>query len=289
MITRKEILAALEETDQLPPFPDVVLHVEKELSRLDASIDRLVALLEQDMTLVAQMLRVANSAYYGGRTRIMSVRDAAIRLGLRELQRIVYTAAFVGRYRQVGGASAERFWGHSLAVGMAARAVCRFCKRPVSHEILDAAYVAGLLHDLGALALMHWFAEEFAETVAATREHGGTTSECELARWGMDHGEVGGLLAERWNLPELVRLAITYHHQPWLVDPRGRPVVRLVHIADFICTNQGFGRDETGLPSWFDAEAWDSLGLSIDDSQAIIAQVRVDGEQSVVMAKVLIS
>ena len=289
MITRKEILAALEGADQLPPFPDVVIHVEQELSRPDASINRLVALLEQDMTLVAQLLRVANSAYYGSRTHITSVKDAAIRLGLRELQRIVYTAAFVGKYRQVGGTSAERFWGHSLAVGMAARAVCRFCKHPVTQETLEAAYVAGLLHDLGALALMHWFAAEFAETVAATREHGGTTSECELARWGIDHGEVGGLLAERWNLPELVQLAITYHHQPWLVDPRGRPVVRLVHIADFICTNQGFGRDETGLPSWFDAEAWDSLGLSIDDSQAIIAQVRIDGEHSVVMAKVLTS
>ena len=289
MITRKEILAALEGADQLPPFPDVVTRVEQELFRPDTSINRLVALLEQDMTLVAQLLRVANSAYYGSRTRITSVKGAAIRLGLRELQRIVYTAAFVGKCRQVGGTSAERFWGHSLAVGMAARAVCRFCKHPVTQETLEAAYVAGLLHDLGALALMHWFAEEFAETVVATRERGGTTSECEIARWGIDHGEVGGLLAERWHLPELVQLAIMYHHQPWLVDPRGRPVVRLVHIADFICNNQDFGRDETGLPSWFDAEAWDSLGLSIDDSQAIIAQVRIDGEQSVVMAKVLTS
>jgi HD-like signal output (HDOD) protein len=287
VITRKEILAAIEGADQLPPFPDVVIRVEQELSKPDASINKLVTLLEQDMTLVAQLLRVANSAFYGGKTRITSIRDAAVRLGVGELQRIVCAAACVGRYRQVGGMNAERFWGHSLAVAMAARAVCRFCKQPVSQETHEAAYVAGLLHDLGALALMHWFAAEFAETVAATREQGGSTSECELARWGIDHGEVGGLLAERWNLPQLIQHAITYHHQPWLVAPSSRPVVRLVHIADFICTNQGFGREETGLPTWFDAEAWDALGLSIDDSQAIIAQVRADGEKSVVLARVL--
>jgi HD-like signal output (HDOD) protein len=239
------------------------------------------------MTLVAQLLRVANSAYYASKSKITSVREAALRLGMRELQRIVYTAAFVGRYRQVGGASAERFWGHALAVAMASRAVCRFCKQPVPQDASESAYVAGLLHDLGALALMHWFSAEFAEVIASTREQGETTSECEFKRWGIDHCEVGALLAQRWKLPRPIHEAIRHHHQPWLADPLYRTVVRLVHIGDFICNNQGFGRDEIGLPTWFDSEAWDSLGLSIDDSQAIIEQVRADGEKSVVLANVL--
>ena len=139
MLTRKEILVAVERANQLPPFPDVVIRLEKEISRPDASINKLVSLLEQDMTLVAQLLRVANSAYYASKSKITSVREAALRLGMRELQRIVYTAAFVGRYRQVGGDSAERFWGHSLAVAMASRAVCRFCKQAVPSEASESA------------------------------------------------------------------------------------------------------------------------------------------------------
>jgi HD-like signal output (HDOD) protein len=289
VITRKDVLTALESADQLPPFPDVVIRVEKELSRPDASINKLVGLLEQDMTLVAQLIRVANSAFHASKSRITTVREAALRLGMRELRRIVYTAAFVGRYRNTGGARSERFWCHSLAVAMASRAVCKFCKQPISPEAHEAAYVAGLLHDLGALALLHWFEAECAETVVATREQGGTTSECEFARWGIDHAEVGGLLAKRWQLPRLIQQGIRYHHQPWLADPADRTVVRLVHIADFVCSNQGFSRDETGLPNWFDSDAWDSLGLSLDDSQSIIDEVRTDGENSVVLAKALTS
>jgi len=287
--TREEILAAAKRADHLPPFPDVILRLEKELSRPDVSINKLVQLLEQDMTLVAQLLRVANSAFYASKSRITTVREAAVRLGMRELQRIVFTAAFIGRYRGLGGRRAERFWAHSLAVAMAARAVCKFCKHPVSSEANEAAYAAGLLHDLGALALMHWFEAEFEETIAATREQGTTSSESEFTRWGIEHGEVGGILAERWKLPRPIQQAVRFHHSPWLAEPLDRTVVRLVHIADFVCSNQGFGRDDTSLPTWFDSDAWDSLGLSIDDSQSIMAEVHKDGDNSVVLAKVLTS
>lgn len=112
MIDRKDILAALEGADQLPPFPDVLIRLERELSQPDVSVLRLASLLEEDVALVAQLLRVANSAYYGGRTRITSVADAAIRLGMQELRSIVYTAAVIGRYRPVGRVNMPLFWGH---------------------------------------------------------------------------------------------------------------------------------------------------------------------------------
>lgn len=288
MIDRKDILAALEGADQLPPFPDVLIRLERELSQPDVSVLRLASLLEEDVALVAQLLRVANSAYYGGRTRITSVADAAIRLGMQELRSIVYTAAVIGRYRPVGRVNMPLFWGHSLAVGMAAGAVCRSCKVRVPKEVYEAAYVAGLLHDLGAIALTQWFPEESFAAHVAIREHGGTASAYELEMWGIEHGEVGGLLAERWSIPVSIQQAIMHHHQPWLVGPEHRTLVRVIHIADFICNNLGFGRDESVFPNWFDPEAWDALGLSIEDSQSIISQVRAAADKSIVLTKVLV-
>lgn len=287
MIARNDILAALERADQLPPFPEVVIRLERELSNPDVSLDRIVRLLEKDVALVAQLMRVANSAYYSGISRLSSVKDAAIRLGTQELRRIVYSATVIGRYRQLCHVDADRFWSHSLTVAMTARVVSEFSKRPIPRAVQEASYVAGLLHDLGAIALMHWFPKEYAETTIDVREHGGTASEYELTHWGMEHGEVGGLLAESWHLPMGVQQAIACHHQPWLAGPSERELVYLVHIADFICTNQGYGRDDYGFPRWFDPNAWDSLGLSLDEASAIIQKVRAQAEKSSVLVKVL--
>lgn len=287
MIGRSDIITAARSAKDLPPFPDVVIRLEKEMSRPDVSIERMVALLEQDVSLVAQLIRVVNSAYYAGKSQITTVRDAAVRLGMQELRRIIYAAAVVGRYRKFANDGAERFWAHSLAVAMASRAICKFCRVRIPSETIESAYVAGLLHDLGALVLLHAFPDDCTIIAGTVHDSGGTISDAELRAWGIDHGEVGSLLAQAWGLPLGVQLAIGHHHQPWLVEADQRPLVRLVHIADFVCTNQGYGRDESGFPVWFDAESWDCLGLSLDDSQKIIDQVRIESDKSVVLARTL--
>jgi HD-like signal output (HDOD) protein len=286
---RDQILQALERAHQLPSFPEVVVRLERELSRPDASVQKVVPLLQEDAILVAQVLRVANSVFNAGKSPIVSIEQAAVRLGLRELRRVVYAGAVIQRWRTMGSVNPERFWSHSLAVGLAGRAVSSLSANRGPEAQLESVYVAGLLHDLGAMVVMHLFPEEYSKILAILSERGGTASEHELVLWGIDHGEVGGILAARWALPQAIQEAIQFHHQPWLAGPEQRDLVRLVHIADFVCNNQGLGRDGSGFPNWFDAASWDALGLSLDQSEAIIGRVRAEGDNSVVLAKALVT
>lgn len=289
MIGRDDILKVLGQADRLPPFPDVVTRLETELSSPNVSNRRISSLLAQDAVLVSKLLRVANSAYYVGNQNIASVDDAIVRLGFRELRRLVYSASIIGRYQKLGKGVMPRFWEHSLSVALASRAMCDFCKQPVAVDVQEAAYVAGLLHDLGAIVLMHWFPEDYRHVVAGLRAEGGLASDHESKLFGIEHGEVGGILAAQWALPPGIQQAIMCHHQPWRAVDEQRSLVRLVHIADFICNNQGYGREEFGSPHWFDPEAWDFLGLGIDDIQAIIGRVRAEANRSIIMAKALVS
>jgi HD-like signal output (HDOD) protein len=288
-LDRDRVIKALQKVEKLPAFPEIVLRVERELSQPDASIRKLVVLLQQDAGLVANVLRAANSAYYAGNAKIASVEQAAVRLGLRQVRQIISASAVVTKYRNIAKAHSMRFWGHSLAVAMTARALLNLCQQAIPTDDQESLFVAGLLHDLGLLALLHLFPAEYETLLAQQHEQGGDSSSLETAAWGVEHGEAGAILVSRWALPPPVEQAIRFHHKPWLAGPEHRAAVQLVHIADFVCNNQGFNRDDAEFPNWFDPQAWDSLGLSMDQCSVIVERVRAEGERSVVLTKALMA
>lgn len=279
-LSRQVILEAVDHTDHLPPLPRVVSEIERELARDDPAPARVARIIEQDPALCAGVLRLANSALYARRTPVTDVVQAIGRLGLGETQRVVTAASVMGAWREVPGVDLERFWWHSVAVGLVSMQFARRVRAVLPRESTDSAFLAGLLHDIGALIVAQAFPEHTAELHREPLAEGESLADRELRVWGVDHGEIGATLAAGWNLPPVLREAMSFHHQPWLAAPDVTSLVQLVHVADFFCTNQGFGRRVDGCPGWLDRGAWDGLGLDLADVFPGLEEVQDRGAAS---------
>jgi HD-like signal output (HDOD) protein len=279
-MTRDKIIEAVQGTNDLPSFPDVVLKLQEEFRKSEPSIARVGQIVEQDPAISARFLKVANSAYYSRTQKISSIQNAVTRLGLEEARLLALATGLVSQFGDFGGGDPQRFWGHSLAVALSVRIMSELSSKAISESVADSAFTGGLLHDLGVLILFHLFPEPYGELTKIVMEKGGTPGDVEREQWGTDHGEVGEILALRWKLPESICQAIRYHHCPWEAAPKHRSLVQLVHLSDFVCNNQGFGRTESGFPEEFDQGAWDALGLDLNQVPEIIEQVRQEGQRS---------
>ena len=287
-ISRDQIMAAVSTQKSLPSVPDLVIRLEAELRKDEPSVDEVAKLMEQDPALSLKVLSVANSAFYSRGKAAATVRQAMMRLGFSEIRRMAVAALVVDNYRDFSGGSPALFWGHSLAVAFATRAVAEFCSCELTDDAVEAAFTCGLLHDLGIMAMGQLFPAEHQTLVARHLRDGGDFCDLEIDEFGIDHGEVGALMMRNWSLPDELVEVVAHHHSPWMIAPDNvmrLHLTQLVHLSDFICNNQGYGRRRQVLPASFDESAWESLGLTLDAVPGIIARVREEGGRSEVFMK----
>ncbi|MBN2798876.1 MAG: HDOD domain-containing protein [Deltaproteobacteria bacterium] len=264
----------------LPSFPQVVLQVERELAKPDAAVGAVAALVEQDPPLAARFLALANSSFYSRGNPTSSALQAVSRLGLAEARQVVLATALLQSFGSLGGADPHRYWTHSVTTALLTRELAKLCSSTLSRGLVDAAYLAGLLHDIGALALAHLFPEEYQPVIDALEESGRPAWEVELDLLGFHHGEVGELLVHGWGLPPAVCASVRFHHEPWSAPQPIIQLVRLVYLSDFVSSNQGFERHQGNLSQDFEAGAWDGLGYTIEQVQEILAQALALGTRS---------
>lgn len=276
-LTRAAILEAVADTEHLPPLPRVVADVERELMMPDPSAAAVARSIERDPALAATILRLANSALYLRRSPVSAVGQAVTRLGLTETRRVVLAAALMGLWRKVPGVDLERFWSHSIAVAFVSSLLLPHVKQGISNEAAQTVFTAGLLHDIGALILAQRFPEETIFLYERGYAEGRAFAELELEAWDIDHAEVAAVLAATWNLPAMLRDAMSFHHRPARAAAENRTLVQLVHFADFYCTSHGIGRHVDESPGTLDADAERALALDPDGD---LGDLRDKSEQS---------
>lgn len=264
----------------LPSFPEVVTAVERELARPEPSVRAVSELVEQDPPLAARFLGLANSSFYSRGHSTSDVFQAVSRLGLAEARQVVLATALLSQFGKLGGADPHRFWVHSLTTALLTRSLAQLSPIPLPKPLVSAAYLAGLLHDIGALALAHLFPEVYDPIVEEVAASGRASWEVEVERLGFHHGEVGELLVQFWALPPAIYASVRFHHEPWAAPRPVVQLIRLVYIADFVASNQGYERIE-GVPvPEFEPGAWDGLGLDLTQVQEILSQAIAQGTRS---------
>ncbi len=264
----------LEQANDLPTLPTIVLQLHRVLDDERAGPVQVAAIIEQDPSLTARLLRAANSAAFsrGGNT-IGSVSAAVARMGVNQVRAVCIVLAVVKAF---GGGGRrldhQRFWLHAATVAATAQRLWeRFDDR--SGIKAEDAYVAGLLHDVGLLVLEQYFPDDLAEVSAALVEHPGPLWPLEEERLGLDHGAVGGLLIGRWSLPVFTAEAIANHHHPDQALPEFARLARVIQAAEASAYGAGAGLSEEGLP---DAEAralLRALGATDDECDRVLADV----------------
>ncbi len=246
-IARGELLAAVRD---LPPLPSVVLELVESLGHDELGAAQYAAKISRDQALAAKTMRLANSSFYGRGGQVRSVAEAIGVLGLRTVRGVVTAAGLAGSFRRHPGFDHDAFWRHSIGSALCAQALAGELHRDDG----DLAFTVGLLHDIGRLALASAFAPAHAEVERRRRDTDCPDLDAERAVLGLDHAEVGGLIALQWNFAPAIVDAISQHHAP--AATAEVTLTGIAHVADAIAHALGLGgnADEAvptlSLPVW---------------------------------------
>ncbi len=281
----QEIIERLSSVRDLPTLPAIIMRLHDELASPTASASSIAAIIREDPAMAIKTLRAANSPLYGLERKVTDIREAIAVLGFKEVYRLVMTMTTINLFKKSSHIDYRRFWRHSLSVAFATKAVYEFTGKDClgeRDETLSDLFIAGLLHDIGVLA-MDQFLPGYEEVIGAVYSMEDVPFygvEYEIMK--ISHGEVGGHLLLQWRMPEHIIAAVAFHHLPEMA-PVQRDFARIIHIADYICNNQSIDNGTGGVATSFSDEAWNNLGLSVDDIRAIIDHVRAEAAKSPLM------
>lgn len=242
-MTTPTINQVCERALRLPCSPALLPRLIGVLVSNDSTADEIADIIKVDSALAASTLRLANSAYFSSSGKVETVTDAVIRLGQRELYRLA-ALALVSRWEAVSDRGAPGdFCRHALCTALAAEVLAETSERVDP----QTAYTAGLVCDLGKLAVAHACAPFFPaiRTHCATR--GGTRSQAEFAVLGYTHAEVGGQLLRAWSFPEPLVIAAEFCERPSAAPGEALPLLAHLHAAKYVATSFGPGVSEDGF------------------------------------------
>lgn len=251
---------------RLPSLPQAVLDVMRLLGDEDASTADIAERIERDQALTARTLRIANSAFYGVPGRIGTIRNAIGILGLRTVATLLTTAAVSAQFATAKCPEFEFgvFWRHAIATALMARGLARQLRMDE-----DIAFTAGLLHDIGRLALAAQFPVETGQVLRHARETDQPMLDAERQVLDIDHLCAGVLIATHWRFPAVVIAAIEHHHAPGpgLVAT----IVDVVHVADAFAHGLDPSASADEMVPSVEFAAWGRLGLSVPQYLSVLA------------------
>lgn len=227
---RKEIEKFIK---KMPSLSTTVGKVMEICSRTDASPNELNKVISLDPVLTGQVLKLINSAYYSLVNKVTSLTRAITMLGMNTVKNMALSTAII---RTVAGAKkskalpTKQFWAHSISAGVSSKLLGGVVGLSAMER--EELFLAGLLHDLGKVP----FGDEYIEVLNVARREQMPLRKVEMELMGIDHQEVGFLIAEKWKLNTVITNCITKHHDfeaiPALGDKLGQQVA-LIALGDF--------------------------------------------------------
>ena len=218
---------------RLPSLSTTAAKVIETCNNPESSPNDLNRVIGLDPVLAGQVLRLTNSAYYSLAHPVSSLTRAIIMLGINTVKNLVLSFAILEQLRNkqsFRALSADKFWAHSLSVGVIAK--CLAMVRGVSLSDQEEFFVCGLLHDLGKIQLNRQFTDEYFQALDLAKRSRWPLAHAESEVFGINHGIVGGLIAKKWRLSPAFIEALAYHHEPDNALPEHQQMVFIVALAD---------------------------------------------------------
>ncbi len=271
-MTRMEHI--LNQVGCLSPLPGTVLKLIQVINDPQSTVDQIVEAIRYDQAVTGQMLRIVNSAFFGRTREVESLHDAMRCLGtvkVLQLVMAVHTNTLLCKPQQGYGMEPGILWKHSVGVAIASSIIGGRIGLG-NHGLL---FTAGLLHDVGKVILNEYVTSEFGEIASRVAACHMSFPEAERQVLGVAHDEIGGQVAEKWQLPEVIVLGIRHHHQPNALDPPNA-IVDALHLADCLCLLLGIGLGTDGLSYRSDEAVMERHGLRESDLELIGAQVLIE-------------
>lgn len=260
-----------DQIECLPPLPAVAQRILAATESTDTSAEDVAKALREDPTIAARILRVANSPFYGAARRITQISRAVTRLGTIAVRNLVLgiCASKTLSTHPLGLKEHRQIWHHSIAVASA----CELIARQIRFRCAEEAFVAGLLHDTGQLAMLILQPEVFRKLLAPD-EANRTHLEREAEAFGTDHADVGFQIMTRWGLPETLCHAVRGHHRlSSKVDASAGALGAVLALGDVIALQAGYGLDLLLDNAVRSETARKRLGLSMEDHVGILKSI----------------
>ena len=228
----------------LPPFPWITTKVLQLFAAPsdDVETKRLTELIRADASLSSELLRRANSALYGLRAQVSSLERAVTMLGFDQVKTLAMTLG-IGTYLKASLKLTvlRRCWRHSLGCAIIAEELAPECKL-----LPDRGYTAGLLHDVGRLALLVKYPQSYADLLSVVMENHFGLLKSERDLFDLDHCEAGAWLAQEWDFPDELVAVIGEHHNPR--EDGAFDLLRLTHLSCRLADCLGFEVTEPAQP-----------------------------------------
>lgn len=254
----------------MPPLPHVAQRVLETVRDPEYSIDELVGLVRTDPSLTARILKLSNSALYGLSTEVASVANAVAYLGTRNLVKLVMVSCAANHFSMAGSSKytePKTLWRHTFACAVA----CQWLANRSGYPQADTAFTAGILHNIGKIALSQMADDALFAGVKAEGDH----ADVERTLFGIDHATAAGVVVDAWGLPRELRRAVRSHHDEEQLGGES-PLPAILNLADTLVLAAGIGNPFPKLPLSISTMALDRLHLTLADTEAATAHVAAE-------------
>ena len=265
MISVQKLVQAI---DQLKPLPRVVSRLVKIAGDPQASMREIADIITHDPLITADLLRMCNSAYFGMPRKIESVQEAITLLGLEKVVNLVLIKccrANLGRAQQGYGHQEGELWRHAVSTALIARDLAE----RLAAEARPRVFTGALLKDIGKVILDRFVAQAFGMIDNLVQTQGMSFKTAEKKVIGVDHAELGAIVAKKWHFSDKLVAIIQHHH---LDCPAARDDLEtnLVYLGDTVGMMLGLGGGSDGLAYHFYEDTLKRLQITSQDVQEII-------------------
>jgi len=270
-ISLDTVLAKVDSAKELKTLPSIYTSVMSKLSDPESTRSDIAQILRQDQVIVTKLLRLVNSPLFGFSRKITSVEDAIPLMGFNEIRNIVTSLSvikLIDTGKPSDGFDRVEFWKHSIGVAV----ICEMMARNIGVNSGSEYFTAGLLHDIGRLALDQLYPVEFDQLFGIMKDQAMFLRQAEREIFGCPHQQIGEYLLDKWRLPDVLCDAVKNHHSPMdsTVDPL---LVSAVHVSDIFAHMLHIGSSGEAVVPRLDSFAERKLGITISDFDMLIPDI----------------
>lgn len=276
------ILQRLSEIHELPTLPEIAFRIQALINSDEGDASMLSRIIEQDPSLSAKLLKVANSSFYSSpMSKITSVKVAITRIGFNEVGNIALAVSLIRNFSKNSNIlDYKLFWRHSLSSAFLTRMTAQSSGIQFTAREQQGFFLSGLLHDIGILIYDQFFHDQFEEIMdyAIRTEISYLDAEREIVPQET-HSVVGSALLELWKLDNSVISSIRYHHNPEKAPEQFSPASMATYLSEFILCNSNLGSFE-GLITNGKKDILNTLQMTPDMMTGYMRLVEYEVEKS---------
>ncbi|MBN1676865.1 MAG: HDOD domain-containing protein [Kiritimatiellae bacterium] len=278
---KEELFKELEGVNNLPTLPPIIQRLTQAVQDPNSDAERVAAIIKDDQSMMARILKIVNSAAYGLPERIHSIQQAIATMGFVAVRNVALSTAVFSAHADSNGFSKKEFWRHAISTGLGVNVLHKSLRHPLDKPFSpDLLHLAGLLHDIGKVVLQQFFQADFADAIVWAEQKWIPLFRAEFEIFGANHAEVGAWLAQKWKLPEDVVQSIRWHHDPENANVANVEIARLCHTANYICNLKKVGNGGDLIAPAFEIGVWRRLGLTVPDIEGIVASIAEESKLS---------